>query len=327
MSKILTDEERQALLAKEEEERLAKEKEKAQATGYVLQVRYDKLKLQRAIEAQKIIYDAIVKPFRPKDRKDFPETLSKMAYCAEIGERTTEKKNRYFSIDLTKPENKDLEEDLKEIDMTEDQFATLALCACGNDIEKFVAKFNNEAEEEIRADAGFEPLGRKASKVNYDKIRDEGILKARAAISEYRSGDPKAYAKLLGNALLLSCTGFAREPSDDVAMQWSLYTHDILSQFYEKPQLAKYCGLTKKHFELAEKVAEMGRTINGGLKAAEKLSSVKFTLDGTIKNPEQIEAISESVLKFKAVARNREALLDEIMTLHTESKPLQKECL
>ena len=328
MSKILTDEEMQALRAREEAELAEKEKEKVKVTGYVLQIRYEKLNLQRKIENSRIIYNAIVKSFSDKNKKKFPDTLIKIAYCAEIGERTQKMKNRFFGADFSKPENQELKENLKAIDMTEDQFATLAFCACGNDMEKFVAKFNEEAENDIRAEAGLEPLAKKSSAVDYDKIRDEGILKAKAAVSEYKNGDPKAYARLLGHALILSCTGFAREPSDDVAMQWSLYTSEMLSLFYAKPHLAKHCGLSKKHFELAEKVADMGRTINGGLKAAEKLSSVEFGSDGEIKNPEKIEKISGMVLKFNAIVRNREVLVDEIYNLNKEQKTVNesKEC-
>jgi len=322
MNSTLTNEEREAILLEERERERENAKAMEAAYAYFLAVKYEMKNLQNRQKLQKEIFDSIVNGLTSKEKKELPEEVAKMAIAVEVAERSSKKMQEFFKVDLSAPENEELKEDLAAVDVSEDQFSNLAFCACGEDMDALVRKFDEEAKEDMVKESGqkieFKDTRRK--KIDYDKIRDQGILQAKEAISSFKKGDPKLYAKILGDAMLVACTGFAKEPSDDIAMQWSIYTEDILKHIKGKKELIKNCGLTEKHFAFAEKVTSMGKTIKGGLKAVEKLNTLKVDKNGQLENSKILKEVNEKVIKFKSATSGRESLISELYSIQQEPK-------
>ena len=105
---------------------------------------------------------------------------------------------KVFGITVDDLINYDKEENMEAADVSEDQFETLAFCACGEDINKFADEFDKQSREDlIKESGGSAKAPRKNDVSELDKIRDQGILSAKNAIAQYRNGDPKLYSKTI----------------------------------------------------------------------------------------------------------------------------------
>jgi len=282
-----------------EEKRLEELKKKKHAENYFLAVYFEKVKEQALKDSVESI-NRFFENFSQKDKEArirLVKAIETATHLFNVGQLFEKNKNEFFKLDESKPETKEIKENLKKAKIPEEKFSSIALAFCGKQIKNVIGFFSKPKEQREPEEVA-----------KFDKIRDESILAVKKGLFEYAKGKPELFAETLKEGLRIACDAFTKEEDKDKSMQWSMLAGDLLEVIEKDPVLMKSAKLNKNQLEIAKKVAFMGSAIKEGLKAVELMS--KNALEG--KAPEssyEKNKLLGAVANMETVALDRQEIV------------------
>jgi len=282
-----------------EEKRLEELKKKKSAEAYFLAVYFEKVKelaIKESAESINRFFDALSQKSK-EDRLRTLKAIEAATHLFNVGQAFEKNKNEFFKLDDSKPETKEIKENLKKANIPEEKFSSIALAFCGKQIKNVVNFFTKPKEQQEPEEVA-----------KFNSIRDESILAVKKGLFEYAKGKPELFAETLKEGLRIACEAFTKEDDKDKSMQWSMLAGDLLGTIEKDPALLKAAKLNKNQLEIAKKVAFMGTAIKEGLKAVEIMS--KNALEG--KAPEssyEKNKLAGAVANMEVVALDRQEIV------------------
>lgn len=286
-----------------------KEKEK-EALNYFTAAYYDK-KMEReqaAAEKQNIrslsaLLQALDK-LGKKDMKKLPaEICTVLQQIVDSVDAMEERKLALFNFDENAPENKDLVEAMKALNMDKKRFAAFAFSSDEEHSETLMNVISGKIDrEEMRK-----------RKDELEKIRSDSFDEARDAILAAKEGDRKRFLKRLCIGIRNACKHYAsKKVSHEDAMEWSENVEEML--FIEKDNEKELLdnGLSKEQLECARKIAQAHISIRTALtqmKVLRELQGGGANLSDEAK--EQIRASIKSMDSFMNARSDYAIVWDE----------------
>ncbi len=188
--------------------------------------------------------------------------------------------------------SKEVSESLRSLEIAQEEFPVMALCASGKNMEKLTNYIWSEEKDSTPRPEEIET------------VRSSSVIAAKDALLFYRDGDPKVFAGLLAEGLRCSCQGFAAAATMEYSVRWSGYTEDILYLLKSRPELVKAAGLTKRQLEIAEAVSSMARDILDGISAVNIMAECSRLKDLKLTDA-QNEVLKEKISKMQKSLRGR----------------------
>lgn len=273
-----------------------KEKEK-EALYYFTAAYYDKKKERAQAIAEKENFRSLsallqsLDKLGKKDMKKLPsEICVVLQQIVDAVDAMEERKRAFFDFEEKAPENRQLVDAMKELNMDKNRFAAFAFSS-------------NEEHSDTLLDLVSGKIDRdemRKRKEELEKIRSDSFIEARDAILAAQKGDRKKFMNRLCIGIRNACKHFSNKKiSHEDAMEWSTNVEEMLYIAKDNEKELLENGINKEQLECAHKIAQAHVSIRVALtqmKMLRELQSNGADLNDAAK--EQIRSSIQSMDQF-----------------------------
>jgi len=309
-----------------EEEEKKKEKQRLAALYYFTALYLDKIEQKRMLQTMARIdkMNIFHTMEKPKRQKLMESAMLCMQY-ALVSKKFIDKKREFFEKDMEDSAFQNVRKSLKELNLKEDCFSVIAICAAKKYMKKFCDKIMGRAlppkdEKEIA------------------EIKEKCTKAAAAILTGQKENMKKPLADILKEGLGLAVKQFAETKNEEEAVQWSTMAKEILYIYGQRPELVKESEITEKQLSIANRVADLGDDVRRGMMAIEVLIAAE-TNDKVVLSEDQRKFMLDNAFTVKSaiyekqlLAKNwdepvaeKDAKLEEPILKPKELEPVAKE--